>query len=152
MQSRTAFTLIELLLVLALLACVLSVALPTLDKRYQSRARLDRASGQLIGELQAARQRALDTAEVICFQFDNGHSEFRVFPVHSPAPQYRGSLPFAAKIHVPTASHSASSNSILFRSDGMSSDRTLEIRLQHESQRIVLERLTGHAILERSRR
>lgn len=80
---RRGYTLIELLLVLTLLILVLGLSLPTF-RRLSIRGEVRNAARQLRAELMRARLRAIETGQVLCFQYQPGTGQYRVVPAVAP--------------------------------------------------------------------
>jgi prepilin-type N-terminal cleavage/methylation domain-containing protein len=76
-RSRQAFTLLEILLVLALLALLLAVAWPTLNRSLETH-RLKYAADAVQTRLARARTRAMLSGEIFPFRFQPQTGNFRI--------------------------------------------------------------------------
>lgn len=79
-SDRRAFTLLELLLVMAVFAAVAAVAMPAVGVLLADR-RLDRAADQLQAELSGLRARAIREGQVLALQTAAGETRILVEPV-----------------------------------------------------------------------
>lgn len=78
-SQRQAFTLLELLLVLALLVMLTALAVPAWNGPMQAR-KLTRAADQVRTEWLRARTKAIMTGEILSFRFQPGTGHFRIEP------------------------------------------------------------------------
>ena len=76
---RSAFTLLELMIVLALMAFLVAIAWPTL-RRPLNRSATQEAARQLVEELGSARLDAIETGQVMAFRYELGGSRYWIGP------------------------------------------------------------------------
>lgn len=101
-RSRQAFTLLELLLVLALLGMMLAIAWPALHRSLGSQ-RLKRAAEAVQTRLARARTKAITSGEILSFRFQTQTGRFRI----EQASQWNAALASAGGTNMPTAGGSA---------------------------------------------
>lgn len=133
---RSAFTLMELLLVLVLLLTISSVVVPAVG-RWQQAMPLEQATTLVRNELTRTRILAIDEAVSWSVAIEANGLSFRRFPTASP----RNSTTFK----LPTGVHVVSKTDTLqFLSDGTTSDTILTLEdAQGIQQQLKLDRLTG---------
>jgi type II secretory pathway pseudopilin PulG len=148
MRRRTAFTLFELLITLALTASVTWLVLPAFFGRSQHEQRLTKSAAEVAQTLRTARQQAIDKLAPVCFAIVDGTSSFRCYLVREPSSNHVGSLPPGFSIHALPAGPSRKVTEVIFREDGSATGADFEIRGPHGSKKVIVERLTGQTILE----
>src|SRR5216684_1211228 len=82
MPRRSAFTLMELLLVMAMIVLVLAIAYPALDK-YVAEARLQAGADHLRTRFAEARINAIESNQPYLFAVKPGESGYRLAPDNS---------------------------------------------------------------------
>lgn len=171
-RSRPAYTLAEVLLVLALMAVIAALALPTLRKPFAVH-RLRAAADSIRAEWLQARVQAMRTGQTYVFRFQIGGDKFHAAPEESQtaedgadlALQEDKSLPegikftgveaagggvaglsFATEMNTPDDAAAAWSDPIYFYPDGTTSDvRVVLEGDQGRSLCVVLRAVTGTA-------
>ncbi len=101
-RSRQAFTLLELLLVLALLGMMLGFAWPVLYRSLGSQ-RLKRAAESVQTRLARARTKAITSGEILSFRFQTQTGRFRI----EQASQWNAALASAGGMTMPMSGGSA---------------------------------------------
>jgi prepilin-type N-terminal cleavage/methylation domain-containing protein len=147
-QRRRAFTLMELILVLAILVVITSLAYPSLETMYGD-LRVNAAADSVRGAWATARAQAMDGGRAYRFEMLTDTGEYRVVPVVQGEPQpvvldvlpkgVRASLLAAAGN---TGEVSAERIVVTFLPDG-SADQSVELLLQLRSARSQVLKLRG---------
>lgn len=149
MRRNSAFTLIELILALAVMASVSILVLPALFGRSHHEQRLIESTDQLAQVLRTARQHSLDHATPVCVSILNGSSSFRCYTMRDASVSHVGALPPGITIHSLRKDASGrSATDVIFREDGSATANELEVRGTQSSKRVIIERLTGQVTLE----
>src|SRR4051794_399213 len=78
-RQRSGFTLLEVLLVMAILVILAAVSLPTLDAMYGD-TKLRGAADEVVGAWGEARARAIDTGVNFRFAIMPGKERYRIAP------------------------------------------------------------------------
>jgi prepilin-type N-terminal cleavage/methylation domain-containing protein len=89
-DNRPGYTLVELLIVLAVLALILGLSLPAF-RRLSSRNDVLDSARLLRAELVRARLRAIETGRPLLFQYQLGSGSFQIVPADDPNLSPRGS-------------------------------------------------------------
>lgn len=149
MRRHSAFTLIELILTLAVLASVSILVLPALFGRSHHEQRLIESSDHLASVFRTARQRAIDSATPMCVSVLDGGPNFRCYVVRDPSISHTAALARGISLHAlrkdgegrPVAD-------VIFREDGSATACVFEVRGQKASKYVIVERLTGLVAVE----
>lgn len=151
MRRNSAFTLIELILTLAVLASVSILVLPALFGRSHQEQRLIESSHELADTLRTARQRAIDNATPMCVNIVDGSANYRCTMLRDASISYVGALPAGISLHaLRKDGEGRLITDIIFREDGTATASEIEVRGPQASKRIVVERLTGQVTIEDS--
>ncbi len=142
MNHRVALTLIELLLVLAILASAACMVLPNLVGT-QRHMHLRVAAAELADQLRNCRQQAIDHASTICVVFRNGAASYQCFDLHAKQTGTNRELSPGVTLYS-LGDPSSAQHQLFFRPDGSACDCLLELRGQYASMMLVVERLTGN--------
>ena len=135
-RNRSAFTLMELMLVLVLLLTIASVVMPAMS-RWQQAMPLDQATTLVRNELTRTRVLAIDEASSWSIQISADGQSFQRHPTQSKDDQTRFELP--SGVHF-----TSTSEPLHFQSDGTTSDMILVLEdAQGIQQHLKLDRLTG---------
>ncbi len=149
MRRNSAFTLIELILTLAVMASVSILVLPALFGRSHQEQRLTTSSEQFAEVLRTARQRAIDNATPMCVSIVDGSANFRCYVLRDPSTTHVASLPPGVTIHaLRKDSQGRALTEVIFHEDGSAKANEFEVRGPQASKKIVVERLTGHVTVE----
>lgn len=149
MRRNSAFTLIELILTLAVMASVSILVLPALFGRSHQEQRLIESSDQLANTLRTARQRAIDNATPVCVNIVDHSANYRCYMMRDPSISHVGALPAGVSLHALRKNGEGRLvTDVVFREDGSATANEIEVRGPHASKRIVVERLTGHVTIE----
>ena len=149
MQRNSAFTLIELIMALAVMASVSILVLPALFGRSHQEQRLIESSDELADVFRIARQRAIDRATPVCVSISNGTANYRCYDVRDTAISYVGTLPAGISLHaLRTDRERRPLTDVVFREDGSATANEFEVRGPGAAKRVVIERLTGHVTVE----
>lgn len=149
MRRQSAFTLIELILTLAVLASVSILVLPAMFGRSHQEQRLIESSDELANVFRIARQRAIDDATPVCVNVIEGSANFRCYILRNPSLSYTAALPRGISLHaLRKDGEGRAITEVTFREDGSATASSFEVRGPKASKAIVVERLTGHVTIE----
>ena len=149
MRRNSAFTLIELILTLAVMASVSILVLPALFGRSHQEQRLTESSDLLAEVLRTARQRSLDSAAPVCVQIVDGSPNYRCHLLRDASISHVAALPAGISLHALRKDGNGKLvTEVIFREDGSATACEIEVRGPKASKRIVVERLTGHVTIE----
>lgn len=149
MQRNSAFTLLELIMALAVMASVSILVLPAIFGRSHQEQRLIESSDEMADVFRIARQRAIDKAIPVCVSISEGTANYRCYDVRDASLSYVGSLPPGISLHaLRKQSDQRPLTDIVFREDGSATANEIEVRGYGAAKRIVVERLTGHITVE----
>lgn len=149
MRRNSAFTLIELILALAVMASVSILVLPAMFGRSHQEQRLTTSSDQFAEVLRTARQRAIDNATPMCVCIVDGSANYRCYAVRDPSTSYVASLPPGVTLHtLRKDGQGRGVTEVVFREDGSATANEFEVRGPQASAKIVVERLTGQVTVE----
>ncbi len=98
MPARSAFTLFELLVVLALICLFASIGLPAINT-WRKRIEIDRAQSALIGTVGAAKRRAVHGGESCRIQSEVNPSCLTISPVQEEPARSLGRRANAIDVH-----------------------------------------------------
>ena len=149
MQRNSAFTLLELIMALAVMASVSILVLPAIFGRSAQETRLIESSDEFADIFRIARQRAIDKAIPVCVSITEGTANYRCFDVRDTAISYVGSLPAGITLHALRKDRDQRPQTdVVFREDGSATANEFEVRGFGDTKRIAVERLTGHVTIE----
>lgn len=149
MRRNSAFTLLELIMALAVMASVSILVLPAIFGRSHQEQRLIESSDEMADVFRIARQRAIDKAVPVCVSISDGTANYRCFDVRDTAISYVGSLPPGISMHASRRDRDQRPlTDVVFREDGSATANEFEVRGYGATKRIVIERLTGHVTVE----
>jgi len=146
--SRDAFTLVEILLVLGLLAVLSGVVLPAVG-RWQSGLPMQRAEAEVRDALFRSRAAAIAGGRPCGFQFHADSELYRTIETGAAGPRttdhrLAGGVRFGG-----VASGRGWEPPILFTADGIAADATISlVDAQGNRSRLRLRRLTGSVTIE----
>jgi general secretion pathway protein H len=134
------FTLLELLVVVALMALATGIALPLLNGKPTENLRLRAAVYDLTGAIRATRAAAIlrDTQAVLIVDVDDHTFTSPALPARSFAPEIAAELQVAAPERL-----SPSRGGIRFYPDGTSTGGDVRLSLHGRESRICVNWLTG---------
>ncbi len=148
MQRNSAFTLIELILALAVMASVSILVLPALFGRSHHEQRLLESTDQMVQVLRTARQHAIDNATPVCVCIVNGSPNYRCYTMRDASVSHVAALPAGVRLFALTKNREGrATTDIVFREDGSAVNCEFEVRGPQASKRIVVERLTGQVTI-----
>jgi prepilin-type N-terminal cleavage/methylation domain-containing protein len=99
-RARPAYTLFELMLVMALLAILTALAIPSLEAMI-GQYRLNAAVDQVRGALATARAHAVDEGQAYRFEMQPNGNSYRIAPDDASSPTDNGSAPAAGDSSTP---------------------------------------------------
>lgn len=135
-RRRSAFTLMEIILVLVVLLTLASVVMPAMT-RLQQRMPLDAATMLVRNEVSRTRVLAIDRAEPWSFEIAPDGKSFQRYPLLTNIKQIQFELP--AGIHFANTPEP-----LQFRSDGTTCGAILTLQdAEGFQQHLKLDRLTG---------
>lgn len=141
-RDRGGFTLVELLLTLAVMVVVTAVVIPTLG-RYQQNTALREAEDLMKSRLMRARLAAMDRAEPTSFVAQSDHSTFRIQCGNS-LPAGVESLPDGVRFVADDTPSGKWSSPIWFYPNGTATDSIVKlINDRHQIRTLSVRRLTG---------
>ena len=141
-HHRFGFTLVELLLTLAILVTVTAVSIPAL-RRSQQDAALREGVDLVKSRLLQARLAAMDRGESTSFAVQIDHSTFRIQPEHSQ-PVITESLPDGVRFIAEGKRSGEWSSPIWFFPNGTAIDAVVTLSDdRQQTQTISVRRLTG---------
>ena len=127
---RNGFTLVELLLSLAIIATIVGIALPSIASRL-SHMDVDTAELQVYQRLTQTRTRAMDEGRSWTFVFSSDHQTYCAFPTGQPDQLRQWKLAESVRFELPERSRQPAgdgSNRIHFYSDGTCTNFALMIK------------------------
>ena len=148
-MRRRAYTLIELLLALALMAVIATIVVPSFFRSYLEHRAMDQSVSQVMESMLTARQLAIRTATPYVYEFTPGTNRQRVFPlieVRKNSEAKVDSLPSSMRLENARATSerkSSTSNRAIFREDGSTEGIEVVIVGPTESQAIEIHRRLG---------
>ena len=143
--KNKGFTLLELLLVLAITGTVLALVSPNLPGALES-AKFRSAQRELISALRYARNKAAGSGDPVDFILDTKERRINIRNSENDDHQRRLSLPESATLTLITAKserRSETAGAILFYADGSSSGGRITLRHGDKQSRIDIDWLTG---------
>jgi general secretion pathway protein H len=144
-RSCAGFTLVEMLVVVALMALAAGIALPLLSGKPTDTLRLRAAVNDLTGAIRTTRATAIlrDTEAVLVFDVDRN-------ALTSPALRQRSFAPdIAMRLEVAAPERqSPSRGGIRFYPDGSSTGGEVVLSLRGRESRICVNWLTGESLLD----
>lgn len=149
MRNKPAFTLIELILTLAVLASVSILVLPALFGRSPQEQRLTESSHQFAEVLRTARNRAIEKATPVCVSIVNGSANYRCWEIRDSSVSHVAALPNGITLHaLRKDGEGRESTEVVFREDGSAVANEFEVRGPRGSKCISIQRLTGQVTVE----
>ncbi len=143
-RPRSAYTLIELLLALAVLAVFAAVVLPSFFRSYFEHRVMDKSVSQVMESILAARQLAVQTATPVVYEFTPGSNVQKIYPVSAMDESNRQVIKLPENVHLEIDGKSAlSTNRAIFREDGSTEGITLMVVGPTQSQAIQVHRRLG---------
>ncbi len=149
MRRNGGFTLIEIILTLAVLASVSILVLPALFGRSHQEQRLTESSQTIADVFRTARQRAIDLGTPVCVGIVNGTGNYRCWVMRDTSVAHIDALPAGVTLHaLRKNSQGQELLEVVFREDGNATPNEFEIRGPGASKRIVIQRLAGQVTVE----
>jgi prepilin-type N-terminal cleavage/methylation domain-containing protein len=149
MRRKLGFTLIELIVTLAVMASVSILILPALFGRSHQEQRLIESTDQLADVLRTARQRAMDTASPVCVNIVHGSANYRCYVVRDQSISHVAALPMGVTVHALRKDGDGHLvTDTIFREDGTATANEIEVRGPKGSKKVIVERLTGQVVVE----
>ena len=144
---REAFSLVEMLLVLAILGVVTALTVPAID-HWQRAQQLQAAVDLVRSELLDARRTAIDTGRSVAFEYQPGSGRYAVRE-ESADRVHEGQLAESVRFGLLSAPRQQSWPALWFHPNGTAVDHSVPVsddvgRTQH----LVVRRLTGGVIVE----
>ena len=143
-RNRCAFTLVELLLALAILAVLSAVVLPSFFRSYLEHRALDKSVSLVMESLLTARQLAVQTATPVVYEFTPGSNLQKVYPIDAKDKSSNRVTALPTNVHFEMAERNAlNSNRAVFREDGSTEGIVLLVVGPTQSQAIQVHRRLG---------
>lgn len=141
-HRQRAFTLIELLLALAVLAVVATIVLPSFLSSYFQHRAMDQAVASVMESMATAKQLAVQSASPYVYEFNRGTNVQFVYPLNDT--RIRKTIPLPLGIRLESDSRDlANSNRMIFRADGSTEGLIVAVVGATQTQSIEVQRRLG---------
>lgn len=144
-ECRQAYTLIELLLALAVMSVIATIVVPSFFRSYFEHRTMDQSVSQVMETMLTARQLAVQTATPFVYEFTPGTNQQRIFPL-MPTQAKVGNqvvmLPSDIRLEQ-LSSGPVNSNRTIFREDGTTEGIDVLVVSATQSQAVQVHRRLG---------
>lgn len=143
-KVRNAFSLLELLLAIALLSTFLSIAIPSFYHSYMRHRVMETAIFDVIESIQTCKRLAIERSVPFVYEFEAGTNRQTLYPVDQSLPKRTKLLHHEVQLqNSKEVLVEKSSTKLVFREDGSCDNFTLIVNMAGQSQSIVVDRNLG---------
>lgn len=140
--KKQGFTLVELLLALAICLALFSIAIPPFYRRFALHRNMDMATSKVFETLLTARSNAVRDSTPYIFEYQKGSEIFTIRRIDDAASLVSFRLPSNIRFRSSRVG-TRSDTKIIYREDGSCQGAVFELSGPTESRRIQIDRCQG---------
>ena len=141
-MDQRGFTLIELVLALAVLTVVATIVLPSFFRSYFQNRALDQAVASVMESMLTAKQLAVQSSSPYVYEYTRGSNVQQIYPLMKPASKQLVTLPDGIRLES-DARDVTRSNRMIFREDGSTEGMSVVVVSETRTQPIQVQRRLG---------